>query len=231
MFVYKITNQVNGKVYIGITTKSIEERWRGHIAQCNQGNKRHLYMAIRKYGIDNFVVEQIDSVDDEKTLGLLEQRYILEYGSFGKKGYNMCAGGIGPRGLRHSKATRDKIKAKVANRPPVSEETRQKCRLASLGRKMTVESIEKRALQLRGKKRTEEQKANISTGRIGKGLKNTGARKYPKELLLSVLDMLKEGKTPTFVAALTGLSQPYVSRLKNNHRGVTLLGDRNAVHV
>lgn len=231
MFVYKITNQINGKIYIGITTISIEQRWRGHITQCNQGNKRHLYMAMRKHGIDNFFVEQIDSADNEQALGILEQRYILEYGSFGKNGYNMCAGGVGLRGLKHSKATRDKMKAKAANRPPMSEETRQKYRLASLGRKIPAASIEQRAIKLRGKLRTEDQKSRISAGRIGKGLGNAGARKHPKELVLSALDMLKEGKTPTFVASLTGLSQPYVSRLKNNRRGATLLGDHNAVHV
>lgn len=63
MLIYKITNQVNGKCYIGQTIKSAEERWKEHRQHAfgthpNDQNKA-LYRAIRKYGLDNFTFEVV----------------------------------------------------------------------------------------------------------------------------------------------------------------------------
>ena len=55
-YIYKITNKINGKVYIGLTTTSIEQRWRGHINESKKCD-RHLYASMRKYGIENFNIE------------------------------------------------------------------------------------------------------------------------------------------------------------------------------
>lgn len=95
MIVYKITNNINCKVYIGITTCSLEYRWSKHITESrNENNTKHLYKAIRKYGLDNFSIEQIDSSNDFKELGKLERQYIKQYDSQNpNKGYNLTAGG------------------------------------------------------------------------------------------------------------------------------------------
>ena len=124
MIVYKITNILNGKCYIGITSKPMLVRWRAHLTQMRQGNRRTLYNAFRKYGYKNFLIEQIDCAKTPEDLSELEKQYIMQFNSFGKGGYNMCAGGIGPLGLVHSEKTRIKIKAAVKNRPPITEETR-----------------------------------------------------------------------------------------------------------
>lgn len=92
-FIYKITNLVNNKVYIGLTTETIEKRWKNHI-RCVGRVKRHLYYAMEKYGVENFTIEEIDRSDNFKTLGELERKYIKEYNSANEEyGYNNTYGG------------------------------------------------------------------------------------------------------------------------------------------
>lgn len=59
MIIYKITNLVNKKVYIGLTTCSLDYRWSRHITESkNVLNTKHLYKSMRKYGINNFIIEK-----------------------------------------------------------------------------------------------------------------------------------------------------------------------------
>ena len=95
-FIYKITNDVNGKVYIGKTLHSVEKRWKEHIqdSKRERTEKRPLYRAMNKYGIEHFHVEAIEEcpveVSEER-----EAFWIKEYNSFGKDGYNATTGGDG----------------------------------------------------------------------------------------------------------------------------------------
>ena len=92
-FIYKITNLINNKVYIGLTTETIEKRWKNHIS-CVGKIKRHLYNAMGKYGIENFTIEEIDRSDNFTILGELERKYIKEYNSINREyGYNITHGG------------------------------------------------------------------------------------------------------------------------------------------
>ena len=56
-FIYKITNKVNNKVYIGQTSRSLEIRWREHKSRAGCYYTSHLYSAMNKYGVDNFIFE------------------------------------------------------------------------------------------------------------------------------------------------------------------------------
>ena len=58
-YIYKITNVLNGKMYIGKTSSTIEERWKEHRHDATRKSKeyRPLYSAIQKYGADNFIIE------------------------------------------------------------------------------------------------------------------------------------------------------------------------------
>lgn len=92
--IYRITNTVNNKVYIGLTTVSLEKRWNGHMNGARYNTKHPLYNAMRKYGVDNFIMEKIDETNDFEELGLLERKYIKEYDSTNReKGYNITHGG------------------------------------------------------------------------------------------------------------------------------------------
>lgn len=95
MIVYKITNEINGKVYIGLTTCTLEYRWVRHLTEGrNKKNNLPLYRAIRKHGEDNFSIEIICETNDKKELSKLERHYIRLYDSTNPdKGYNMTKGG------------------------------------------------------------------------------------------------------------------------------------------
>lgn len=92
MIIYKATNKINGKCYIGQTKHSLEERKRVHLTKANQGIKTHFYQAIRKYGADNFEWEILCVTNSKSRLNELETYYITYYDSI-KHGYNMVDGG------------------------------------------------------------------------------------------------------------------------------------------
>ena len=83
--IYKITNQCNGKIYIG-QSKNIEERWKEHKRKMQVRNTQ-LYQAMRFFGIENFVFEIIEECSLDQ-LNEREQYYIHKYDSI-NKGYNM----------------------------------------------------------------------------------------------------------------------------------------------
>lgn len=96
-YIYQITNDVNGKIYIGKTEFSISKRFEEHCADAfrDRSEKRPLYAAMRKYGIEHFHIELIEETDNpnEREIYWIEQK-----GSF-KNGYNATLGGDGKRYL------------------------------------------------------------------------------------------------------------------------------------
>lgn len=96
-YVYKITNLINDKKYIGITQFSVESRWKEHLYAATKTNIKYaLYKAMRKYGIQNFKIETLEEVPLEE-LYEKEKYYIALYDTFIKneKGYNLTLGGEG----------------------------------------------------------------------------------------------------------------------------------------
>lgn len=88
MWIYKITNIQNNKVYIGQTTRSIKDRFNRHINDSiNNILDTHFARAIRKYGKENFNIEIIDTANNQKELNQKEQNWIKYYNSV-KEGYN-----------------------------------------------------------------------------------------------------------------------------------------------
>lgn len=96
MQIYKIVNLVNGKLYIGQTTKSLQHRFKRHIYLAKRGKNAPLYDAMRKYGIDNFRIELIVAASSRAELDYLEIRLINELKTIvGQNGYNIAPGGEG----------------------------------------------------------------------------------------------------------------------------------------
>ena len=95
-YIYKITNTLNGKMYIGKTNFTIEKRWREHCqdSQKETLQKRPLYSAMKKYGIENFSIEEIEQLETPQQAEEREKYWIEYYGSF-KNGYNATIGGDG----------------------------------------------------------------------------------------------------------------------------------------
>lgn len=92
MIIYKATNKINGKCYIGQTRHSLEHRKQVHLSRARQGVRTHFYQAIRKYGEDNFEWKILCSANNKQSLNELETFYITKYNSI-KNGYNMVDGG------------------------------------------------------------------------------------------------------------------------------------------
>lgn len=93
-YIYKITNTINGKIYIGQTVQNIKNRWRQHINDAYTESKcAHLHAAIRKYGEDNFNIEVVELCPQE----LLDEREIYWIKEFDtvNTGYNLTSGGRG----------------------------------------------------------------------------------------------------------------------------------------
>lgn len=88
--IYKITNLVNNKIYIGQTITGIAARWRGHL---NKSGCRFLHNAICKYGKENFKIEVIEYCNKE-SLNDREVYWISYYKSNNRMyGYNILIGG------------------------------------------------------------------------------------------------------------------------------------------
>ncbi len=97
MIIYRVLNKVNGKSYIGLTTLSLGERKHKHWlnSKNEQKNKKQaIYLAINKYGWDNFEWQELCSALTKEDLIQLEKDFIEEYDSY-KNGYNNTTGGEG----------------------------------------------------------------------------------------------------------------------------------------
>jgi len=112
-FIYKITNKITGKCYVGETVQpDPENRWKRHI----QNMKRDigcpaLTAAMKKHGVDNFKFEIIIICFDEDVMRY-EKEYIQKYNSIVPNGYNILPGGqIGESrlGTKHTEETKKKI--------------------------------------------------------------------------------------------------------------------------
>lgn len=92
MFIYKITNLINGKIYIGQTTKSVQSRWRKHCKKSSNGCSA-IHNAIMKYGKDNFAIESVDTASNIEELNKKEKYWISSLNSIYPTGYNLRLGG------------------------------------------------------------------------------------------------------------------------------------------
>ena len=185
-YIYKITNKLNGKIYIGKTSSTVEKRFKEHLIvvdRCikNQDKSYYkhsrLYNSMCKYGVENFEIEEVECVDD----ALLNEREIYWISTLKTQdvtiGYNIANGGTGgatlstltkaqlnecrdkmsksqklrwsqmtdEEKLRISKETSQKLKGKYY----LSEEAKERGRLKLLGRKQSIEEIQKRSNSLR----------------------------------------------------------------------------------
>lgn len=160
MIIYKCTNLVNGKIYIGQTIERFKQRISNHIYASHNCNCYYFARAIKKYGIDNFEWEIIRICNNISGLNAWEQYYILYYNSM-ENGYNLTTGG-----LNYIRAKRtDEHKKNLGNAhrgKKLSEEHKKKIGLAGIGRKHTKKSRKKMSIALKGKEFTNKHKMNIS---------------------------------------------------------------------
>ena len=177
-YIYKITNLINNKVYIGQSV-SPKIRWSRHKSDARLNKKAdHLYRAMRKYGEDNFMFEVIDEVVTLSEADELEVQIISIYNSTNRVfGYNKAPGGQGKRLV--SEETRQKLSKAAKGRQSrlghsPSSETRillSKAQLGNtyrLGFKTSEETKKKLSKINKGKKASAETKGKMSQSMMGK---------------------------------------------------------------
>lgn len=135
MWIYKITNLVNNKVYIGQTRRSVEERWRDHCTLTKSKHKSLIRLAIAKYGQDSFKVEIIDFCSSLDELNIKEQTRIEEFSSLSPNGYNLDLGGRSK--IVHEESRKKMSLAKLGKSNPHTEQSKKKLSLIKFGVKFT----------------------------------------------------------------------------------------------
>lgn len=134
MYIYKITNTLNNKVYIGQTIRTVEARWERHKKDALSNRlDTHFARALRKYPVEYFIVETIDCAQSQEELTQKEHYWILYYNSV-NDGYNetdaiyKCGGNTYKSKTQEElKQIKDKIrKTKIGGKNPRS--VRVKCK-------------------------------------------------------------------------------------------------------
>lgn len=178
-FIYCIKNKVNGKLYVGLTKKPIETRFKEHLASSKSSWVIH--RAIRKYGKDNFDVSMLGEFPD-CDLADAERTFISELGTMIPNGYNMTEGGDGISGYSHTEETKEILRNSTRRvMSSLSQEElasrADKISKALKGRKFSIEHRHKISEQAKkrvgvlnpnyGKKLSEERRKSMSDSRTG----------------------------------------------------------------
>lgn len=133
--VYKISNRINNKVYIGITSIGIKERWYAHVSCSRHSDQYHnqLYQDMNTYGPENFFIEVLESNISYLDRDDKEKFYIAKFNSREPNGYNLTDGGFSNDGVLWAESRGAKISRKLKN-VPKSEEHRKKLSDSRKGR-------------------------------------------------------------------------------------------------
>ncbi len=147
-YIYKITNKLDNKMYVGQTVQDLEERWKGHLKK--NSNCRYLSSAIKKHGKENFKFELI-CISFDEYLDEIEKQYIKKFNCIVPNGYNLREGG---NSSKHNEETKKKISESLKGRKvnDVSpwlgkkhdEETKKKISEKLKGNKPNLETYIKR---------------------------------------------------------------------------------------
>lgn len=183
MIIYKATNLINGKIYIGQTTVGLKKRKLRHLEE-NKRDKGIFKKALKKYGDDNFKWEIIDKANNIEELNEKEIFWIKHHKSmYNEYGYNLRIGGS--RGT-FNEATRKKMSeiGKQRAKEPNERKRLQEMRKLSNGFKGWRHLAEAKQKMSEKKKNipswnkdlklSEEHKNNLSKSHIGKSSWNKG---------------------------------------------------------
>ena len=174
MSVYKITNNINGKAYIGQTINSVQERFRTHCGAYSEGECPAIWSAIQNYGKDNFTIELLWSEPgcDKNRLDSKEIEMISTYNTIVPNGYNLMEGGCGSRHNEESKKKisvakkklweekGDEIRAQIRERG-VSDETRKRMSEGCLRKYQEKPELKEYSKNREGTTHTKETRAKM----------------------------------------------------------------------
>lgn len=138
--IYCVTCLPTGKLYFGQTVTPIGDRWVRHLSSSKKGSNHKFHRAIRKYGVENFIIEEVLTVSAptkeilKKKLDYVEMRLIKRFNTK-IDGYNSTDGGDkGTVGLKMSEEAKKKI-SEAKRRENLSDEQRKKLSESKIGEK------------------------------------------------------------------------------------------------
>jgi group I intron endonuclease len=173
MLVYLITNKINGKQYVGQTSKTLDSRWYDHIKIRLRPSCSYLHSAIDKYGADNFTIEMLVAVNTKEESNFYECALIKALGTKAPDGYNLTDGGDGGTGYVFTDEQRRKVSEgqmgrKMSEKARAKLMERNKGNKFSLGTKMSEEHRLKLIALNTGSKLSDETRANMSKAQKGR---------------------------------------------------------------
>jgi len=167
-YLYKITNTLNGTEYIGVS-KNPKLRFTKHCQKPNNSRRSILSNAINAHGKENFAL-QILCQGLKDYCYEMESKLIAGYNTRQPNGYNITAGGLGYSGFsgenspmygsKKSPELREHMRQMFLGRP-IPPEQRAKISASLVGKKQSLETIEKRRQKMIGQKRSEQSKQNM----------------------------------------------------------------------
>lgn len=177
MIIYTFKNKTNGKMYVGQTCRSLEERVGEHLRH----SKTAISKALIKYGIENFECEVIDTAETMDELNDKEVYWISKLETLAPNGYNLCLGGGNTLGYKHKEESRKKMSLSKSgmfigeNNPfygkKHTEETKAKMR------KAWTESRKEELREMVKNRNTHTVKVrNVDTGEVFNSVKSAGER-------------------------------------------------------
>lgn len=194
MRIYKIINTVNGKIYIGQTKKSLEERFKKHKINAEKHINRYLYDAINHYGVDKFIIELVEDNIDDTNIDLKEIYWINYFKSKIPNGYNMTDGGGGGFTTKYwTEKQRKELWRKQGNKRRghvVSEKTRLKISCSQKGKIVSKETRDK--ISITRKLRGIKPKHKVWEGQIGKNHPMWG--KHHNQYSREKMSLARKGK-------------------------------------
>jgi group I intron endonuclease len=180
MLIYCIKNTINNKEYIGLTTRTLEHRWKQHIYESNKKDSWEwntpLGNAIKKYGKDSFEVFVLEECSSETEMKQKEIWLIRERKSLASEtGYNLTLGGDGRLGYKLSEETKRKIGEGNFGKI-MSDDARAKMSIAAKKRCVGKPS------PMDGKKHTDDSLKKISESSKGRVFSEESRRKKSESL-------------------------------------------------
>lgn len=200
-YIYKTTNLINGKIYIGkhLATK---------FSLSYKGSGAILKQAFKKYGKENFSCELIAEATTEEELNNLEAYWVKMLDSRNPEiGYNIVEGGLGTSGYHHSEEAKQKM-SEAKSGILLTEEWKSKIAEANKRRTHSPETKQKISNSNKGKKRSEEAKANMRKGH----------QEHPTVFTDEYRTKLKQSRAEAMNSGRWSISEEGLERLRESGR-------------
>jgi group I intron endonuclease len=228
-YLYTITNNKSGKVYVGQTVNP-SRRWKDHQWLSKNKQEQYVHRAMAKYGIDNFQFEVIASCRTQEDADEGEKSLIIQYDSRNPDvGYNLLIGGnTGWLGRKHTSESIAKISASKTGTIPSEESNikrsqtmKEKCingwipKTTFMPGSDAARYWEGKTGPRKGMKNSNETRRKISEA--NKGREPWNKTVLSKDKIDEIIKLSSNGCSVRRISQLTNLNKPLISKiLKNN---------------